>query len=1179
MANGVFIGRVAELHQLDANLRAARAGDFRLVLLVGEAGVGKSRLLAEFLQRADDTRVMTGACLPLESATLPYAPMVDALHELMHGLPAAEIDEVIGPARPELARLLPELETPNDAMSDQQTEPISRARFFDLLLGVLERAARSSVTVLAIEDVHWADPATRDLLRVLVRGLRRTPVLLVLTLRADASPDSASGRHFAAELARFGAVIRIDVPAFDESEVRALTAELSGRQPSAAVVGRLMARSDGIPFVVEQLVITGEHEEDLPPTLADMVGARLSRISPEGRAVLGIVAALGRRVDRTLTAEISGLDPEDVDAALREAIDAGILVRATTERGARYEFRHALVREVVESGLLDTDRQRLHRAAAAALEREAESVDGSGATASEAAYHWEAAEEWDQALAAHLVAGAHARRLYAWGTAMHHYERALRLLERVPTEQLPDGVDRAELLHLAADAAYLAGDFGQALAWGREAIDLVIEADPPRAGALHERLRWYLWDSGDRRGAMASVAEAMRLIPAEPPTKALASVLGQHAAVLMHSGRTEDAANAAAHALEVARRAESIADIGQALGMLGWTRVVRGDIEDGLAAIRQARDTAVMAGDVSGIALGSALLAHMLTWVGRRTEARDVALDAYDRVVELGLQRTYGGTLLGYAVHAFIEEGSWQLADRWVERGLDPEPAGRPAHWLRINRARLLTLRGAFAEAVQELAEADEHEASSGGTEYRDDLVAAYAELNAWRGAAPEGGALTVGDAVEHRRGRRAVPADTDDRGPGHAQTVVDLVLARPPSAPFGPAAAWTIVHALMAEADEAERARAVANGTREAAAVARADALCAHLDAALAVHSYLLASPEWRSLAELAAVEAVRARSQARPEDWERQAAAWSEVGDPFRTAYADYRLGMLLVKIPSRRTVGVERLDAAAATADALGATVLSDRIGLVRSPGRSATPPAEDEVQLERPDRLTIHALGRLQFLRDGVPIRSVGGPKAGRRQAEGLFAFLLDRGPKGITKDEAVEMIWPEQELAAGDLAFHRTLGGLRRVLEPDLESVSASLIGFDHDRYSLDPRAVAWTDFGAFELAMEEARSTPDPFVKASALEEARRLYRGDYFDDCPFFGDSPEVEPTRRRLRADFVDLLVMLAELAEERGDARAAAALYREALESADDDLPIASAGLSRIGQLGAQVRALGA
>jgi DNA-binding SARP family transcriptional activator len=675
---------------------------------------------------------------------------------------------------------------------------------------------------------------------------------------------------------------------------------------------------------------------------------------------------------------------------------------------------------------------------------------------------------------------------------------------------------------------------------------------------------------------MASVAEAMRLIPPEPPTKALASVLGQQAAVLMHSGRTDDAAAAAEHALEVARRAESMADIGQALAMLGWTRVVRGDIDAGLAGIRQARDTAVMAGDASGIALGCALLAHMLAWVGRRAEARDAAMDGYDRVVELGLQRTYGATLLGYAVQAFIEEGSWQLAERWVERGLHPEPSGRPAHWLRINRARLLTLRGSFAEATNELLEADEHEASSGGTEYRDDLVAAHAELIAWRGGALEGAGLTVGDAVEPRRGRRAVPAGRDERGPG---TVVELVLARPPSVPFGPAAAWTIVHALMAEADEAERARAVANHDRATAAIARAEALHGQLDAAMAVHSHLLVSPGWRSLVELAAIEAARAREQARPEDWERQADAWSEVGDPFRTAYADYRLGVLLLRLPSRRSDAIDRLDAAAATADALGATVLSDRIGLVRSPGRPATPAAEDEVSLERPDRLTVHALGRLQFLRDGVPVRSIGGPKAGRRQAEGLFAFLLDRGPKGITKDEAVEMIWPEQELAAGDLAFHRTLGGLRRTLEPDLESISASKIGFDHDRYSLDPRAVAWTDFGAFELAMEEARSTPDPFAKASALEEARRLYRGDYFDDCPYFGDSPEVEPTRRRLRADFVDLLVMLAELAEERGDARSAAVLYREALEHADEDLPIAAAGLSRIGQLGAQVRALGA
>lgn len=1166
----VLIGRVAELHQLEANLRAARGGEFRLALLSGEAGIGKTRLLEEFLDRAraDDVLVLAGACLPLESASLPYAPIADALHELVHLTPPAQLEELLGPARADLARLLPELEAEAPTAASP-AEREARARFFEQLLGFLERAAASRPIVLALEDVHWADVASRDLLRFLLRGLRRTSMLTILTMRTGEPTTGASGRSFPAELIRVPGAVRIELPPFEEAEVRALASELMGTEPSSGLVRRLADRSDGVPFVIEQLVDAGEVSGTIPPTLADSLRARLARLSTAGRTVLGIAAACGRRVDDSLVAIASGWDAGRVDQALAEAVRAGILVPVSAGGLLRYEFRHALLREVIDLGLHLAERKRIHRIAAEALDRlirqRRSARDGAHA---ELAYHWEAAEEWNRAFVAHLEAAREADRLYAWSAAVLHAERALDLTDRVDSLRAA-GIDRPELLRRAADDAYFAGDYDQAIAWIREAIELVAD-DPPRAGAFHERLRWYLWDAGDRRGAMVSVEEAMRLIPDDPPSRALASVLGQMAGIQMHSGMPDAATETATRALAVARDAGAEAEIGQALGILGWIQVVRGEVDDGLTAIEEAVATAAGARDMAGFALGSALISHMLWWVGRDREARDAAVAGSQRVAEMGLHRTYGGLLLGHAARARISLGDWDQADADIALGLEHEPTsgaadtgpsatgagrrgggsrgarrslGRPGHWPRINRARLRTLRGAWAEATEDLVEARSFESQNGPTEYAIDLIAAEVAHAAWRGE------LTA------------------------ARTAVDQLAELPPTAPFGPAHARAVVGGLMAEADEAATAREAANESRVRDARERAELLAGRLRDATARGPHLLRSDSWAALLSLAEAELARALGTASVDTWSAVATAWERAGQPLEALYASHHAAQVLLEDPTRRAEAREMLDRVRQAAEALGAGCLTERLGPRSSPHAIAIArPA-----LGEPDvgRITVHALGRLRIERDGEHLRNLGGPKAGRRQAEALFAFLLDRGPRGVSKDEVIEMIWEEMDLEAADLAFHRTLGGLRRTLQPGLASLSDSAIVFDHDRYTLERAVVSWTDYAAFDAAVDEATSGSDRFVKAMALEEARRLYRGEYFDDCPFFGDSSEVESTRDRLRQRFVNVLVMLGELAEERGDRHGAETEYRQALAITGGQAADAAAGLARVSALGRDLR----
>jgi DNA-binding SARP family transcriptional activator len=210
------------------------------------------------------------------------------------------------------------------------------------------------------------------------------------------------------------------------------------------------------------------------------------------------------------------------------------------------------------------------------------------------------------------------------------------------------------------------------------------------------------------------------------------------------------------------------------------------------------------------------------------------------------------------------------------------------------------------------------------------------------------------------------------------------------------------------------------------------------------------------------------------------------------------------------------------------------------------------------------LRIRAFGSMEVERDGHRILRWGGDKAGSRQAQAIFAFLVDRGAAGITKDEAVELLWPDLPLKRGDLAFHRTLGGLRAVLEEGRQS--GNVISYEGGRYRLAPELVDWSDASEFERLLDSTAAL-DGRERTVALEDARQLYRGDLFDDCPFYGDSVLVEDRREYLRTRHEDLLIELGELYAEAGDETQAAARFREAL-MVNPESARARSGVGRLG-----------
>ena len=214
-----------------------------------------------------------------------------------------------------------------------------------------------------------------------------------------------------------------------------------------------------------------------------------------------------------------------------------------------------------------------------------------------------------------------------------------------------------------------------------------------------------------------------------------------------------------------------------------------------------------------------------------------------------------------------------------------------------------------------------------------------------------------------------------------------------------------------------------------------------------------------------------------------------------------------------------------------------------------------------------RLDVYALGPLHVEGGGVLVQKWGGPKAGSRQAEGIFAFLFDRGERGAQKDDIIELIWPDVDLGRADLAFHRTLGGLRRRLSAPARIPVADVITFHNDRYHLNPALIRWSDIGEFGERLDQAGAANEPEDVLQHLEAARRLYRGDYLDDCPFYGDSSEVEEERQLLRGRYTDVLLALADGREQRGDRTGAAGLFREALAVNDQRCMPAEEGLRRL------------
>ncbi|MBV9336983.1 MAG: AAA family ATPase, partial [Solirubrobacterales bacterium] len=447
-----FVGRIGELAALERASREAAEQQPVVVLLGGESGVGKTRLVREFERRMaggvdEDVLVLRGEAVEEAEGELPYAPLIGALRPLVRARNPA-LDALGRGTRAQLAALLPALD--EEPAPTPRSDASAQLRLFEGLLELVDVLSQDRALVVTLEDLHWADRSTRTFIDFLARSLRRERVMLLLSYRTDELHRRHPLRSLLAELERLDRVQRIELEPFDRFELAEALTDILGEPPSLKLVERLFARSEGNPLYTEELLAAGlDGRGAAPQSLRDAFMLRIERLSPDAQSAARAIAA-GRALDEVTISEVTGIEPDALHQALREAVSEQVLVAG---EDGRLSFRHALLREAMYDDLLPGERSELHLALARALEERGECEDDRGLElTSTVAHHYAVAGDQPAALRATVQAALAAREVHAYGDAAELAERALDLWPRVADAAAMIPLDHVELLCLAAAA-------------------------------------------------------------------------------------------------------------------------------------------------------------------------------------------------------------------------------------------------------------------------------------------------------------------------------------------------------------------------------------------------------------------------------------------------------------------------------------------------------------------------------------------------------------------------------------------------------------------------------------------------------------------------------------------------------------------------------------------------------
>src|SRR3954471_18142374 len=911
----VLVGREAELAALMAASGAAATAEPGVVLVGGEAGVGKTRLVEEAADRVRlaGARVPRGGCVGVGGGGAPLMPLAAALRSLMRDTPPEELDAFVGPARFELARLVPELD-PHAALSPTPAGESRTARLLELALGVIQRLAADRPLMFVVEDLHWADRSTLDLVTLLVRALRGVRVLVVVSFRSDEIHRGHPLRPLVTGWERVRSVRRIELQRFTAEEVAGQLEAILGAPAPRDLVELVYDRSEGNAFLVEEIlgaVQTGADPDELPFSLRDVLLARAERLTPPTQSLLRVAAAGGRSVPDRLLAAVAGLDEPHLDEALREAIEHRLLV--VDEAGHGYVFRHTLTRDAIYGDTLPRERVRIHSAYAAALSADPglAGADGDATVATALALHWSAAHDLPRALPACLEA-ARLAGPYAPAEALRQLERALELWPQVPDAVERCGVDVVEVLRRAGASAYAAGAIDRALALFGEAL-AEPGADAERRALLREAQAATLIDLSRADEATIALEQAASLLPAEPPTVARALVLVALASRHLATGELEACGLEAERAVAAARAAGAREQEANALIMLGCSRAYLADGEEGVRLLRAGIELADAGGSHTTALRGHLNLADVLDMLGEHEHAAETARRGLALAARAGLTRNVYGIYLTFNIaESLFRLGRWTEAVRHLTDVIDSGIASQLAGALLQLRGTIAALQGRFEDAEADIREARQNRADD---QFALQVVFARTELARARGDIDTARASVVDELAE--------------------------------SGWETPRYRWPLVWlGLRLEADSAEPAPE---------RVILLQAQLGTLDAP---------TPTMRAYRALAVAEAARAPRE--PADWGEAVSVCRTARDPYLIAYALFRSADDACAAGDREQATAPLLEAAR-LAETLGAAPLLED---VRALARRA------RVKLDNADEPGIDAFGLTEREREVLELLAEG-----------------------------------------------------------------------------------------------------------------------------------------------------------------------------------------------------------
>jgi predicted ATPase/DNA-binding NarL/FixJ family response regulator len=688
-----LVGRDAELSQLLALLDTAAAGQPVVTLISGDAGVGKTRLVTELAARARSQgfTVLSGRCAELGDA-VPYLPLADALRDATNRpSPGGALLDALA-ARPVLSRLLPERDDSQPAGGD--LPGLVQQQLFGAVLGLLTELAGAAPVLLVLEDLHWADQSTRDLVTFLSRMLHSERLALVATYRSDDLHRRHPLRPLIAELQRLPDVSSIDLGPLSSSAMATLLSGLSARPLGARAIDQMITRAEGNAYYAEELLAAASDDSHLPTALTDLLLARVERLSAEAQQVLRTAAVTGRRVDDELVRLAAGLDGPVYDAAVREAVANQLLV-PDGEHG--YSFRHALLREAVYADLLPGERTRLHARLAELLADDQRLADVPG-TAAELAHHALASHDIPTAFTASIRAGREAEKLAAPTEAHRHYDLALSLWERVSDPEQLGGIGRGKLAYRSAISAADGGDLARAAAQLRRTLGYIQDSsDQILLSRISERLSYFLNDLGEDDAAAQAAQAAVDALPADPPTWEYARALATQARALLARESTEPARVRAEEAREAARAAAAPWVEADALVTLGLISERSGKIKAAAEQLTSAHEQAVEA-KVLGVQLRATFqLARLQLEQGDLAAAARRAHEGTATAQGAGLGLAQYGIDLQYVHYlAHFADGRWdhaqEITDGFAVRVANPAEARLSAMALFILVARGLPM-------------------------------------------------------------------------------------------------------------------------------------------------------------------------------------------------------------------------------------------------------------------------------------------------------------------------------------------------------------------------------------------------------------------------------------------------------------------------------------------------------